>query len=176
MIDNVNKSWNNNLSRSSYQVTTLLLLAACSAGGGVIRPPDGADTVNNFKVGEDSLVLVEQNSDGVNSLSALLTAISSTLPANTLQLIFTGDGNSYTEFELKVTGTEDGIKFVLDEAIEGDLADNIALAAGTNGTLDITSSNAQTIIAQIFTATGSENAGDLIDVTIDQTPSGIDII
>ncbi len=137
---------------------------------------DGADTVNNFKIGEDSLVLVDQNDSGVNSLSALLTAISGTLPANTLQLVFTKDGNTYTEFELKVAGTEDGVTFVLDEAIDGTLASSISAAAGTNGTLDITSTSAQSIIAQLFTATGSDDAGGLLDVTNDSTPSGIDII
>ena len=137
---------------------------------------DGADTVNNFKIGEDSLVLVEQNDSSVNSLSALLTAISDTLPENTVQLVFTKDGNTYTALEIKVAGTGDGVTFVFDEAIDGTLATTISAAAGTNGTLDVTSTSAQSIIAQLFTATGSDDAGGLLDVTNDSTPSGIDII
>ena len=44
MEDNVTKSGNSTLTRSSYQITTLLLLAACSTGGGggVIKPPGDA--------------------------------------------------------------------------------------------------------------------------------------
>lgn len=44
MEDNVTKSGNNTLTRSSYQITTLLLLAACSTGGGgcAVRQPGDA--------------------------------------------------------------------------------------------------------------------------------------
>ena len=136
---------------------------------------DGADTVRDFKVGEDSLLLVEQNCDGVHSLSSLLTAIADTLPANTVQFVFTKDGDSYTEFAIQIAGTEDGVTFVLDEAIEGTLATTITAATGSDGALDITSTSAQSIIAQLFTATGSVDAIDLLDVTMDTTPSGIDI-
>ena len=87
-------------------------------------------------------MLVEQNSDGVHSLSSLLTAIADTLPANTVQLVFTKDGDSYTEFAIQVAGTEDGVTFVLDEAIEGTLATTITAATGSDGDLDITSTSA----------------------------------
>ena len=124
---------------------------------------DGFDTVYNFTIGEDSLLIIDENQDGNATLRTLI--------ATGLTLHFVPAGTSYTEMIWRTADSQQMI-FNFTTPITGTLADEITAAGtvipGTNA-LTITSEDAAlAILTKLFTSTGhaDPSAGDLFEVEL----------
>ena len=132
--------------------------------------PDGGDSIENFEIGTDQLVLIDQNDTGLQDFSEFVPLISDA--SSIWELLFLASSNAYTALLIIFKpGRDSTLTLYFDEPIafnDNDKGTEI-YALHDNGASGLKRSDYGTALEVLF------DDGSLL-VTTDQTPYGLELV